>query len=378
MKIHENRKKRILHITQSAGGVETHILLLFKYIDRKKYDCSLVCWTNGTLAEKAAEMGIKVYKVELVRKPNLIKDLKALWHIFKLVKLNRYDIIHTHSGKGGFIGRLAARLAGCKKVIFTPNAFSYLGFKGLKRWVFLSIEKIARNWTTILIATSNSEAFRATYEVNIPKEKVVTINNSIEMKELQDAVAYDSSSEPFILFVGRFDYQKNPEMFIRVAQIIHSRFPDIKFIMLGAGYAAAPYIQKSGLDLKTFSSKLDILEWLPRPKALEIISQSTMLVITSRYESFGYVVAEAMALGKPVIGTKVDGIKDLVVHGSTGFLVEVDDDDQMAYYILKLLKNKELCKGMGEAGWARVNKEFNIERNIKHLERTYGLILLCH
>lgn len=368
---------KILHICQSAGGVETHILYLIKYLDMNEYQNSLVCWTNGSLGERAKALGVDVHLVELVREISAIKDLRALVAIYRFIKQNHFDIIHTHSGKGGIIGRLAARLAGHKAVVYTPNAFLYLRFKGIKRKFFLFLERISRHWTDHLIATSTSEAFRGIHDVRFRSDKVSVIYNSIDIKAF--AISADNrakNSQPTVLFVGRLDYQKNPEMFIRVSNIIHKKISNIKYRMLGfgrwdsLGNSVRNMIKEYGL-----ADRYTLISWLPKEKATEVISESSLLVLTSRYEGLPYVALEAMALCKPVVATDVDGPKDIVLHGETGFLVDLDDDERMANYILQLLEDKRVRKKMGETARERVKALFNIEKNIKQVEIVYDSLM---
>jgi len=101
-----------------------------------------------------------------------------------------------------------------------------------------------------------------------------------------------------------------------------------------------------------------------------------IFVLTSRYESFGYVTCEAMAMGKPVVATNVSGSNELVVHGVTGYLVDVADAQGLAGAFDNLAADWKLRRRMGEAGRARARKHYDLRRMIQDVEQIYRELFL--
>lgn len=365
-------KIQVLHITQSSvAGVATYIEYIFKYLDKSKYELYLICLPNSPLSKVIKKLGYKHFPIAFPRNISPIQDLLACIGIYRVIKNTRCQIIHLHSSKAGFIGRFVAMLSGFKQIIYTPNAFYYLSQSGMKRHLFIRLEKLAKPFSKYLIATSYSEYKRAVDEISFNKNKVVKIDNSIDVRPLK--IKANDSMVNSIMFVGRFCYQKNPEMFIRMVKILNNVKPQQKYVMIG--YISNDIESENAKNIiKKYNliNTITIIEWQDRKRTLDMIQHCSVMVMPSRYESFGYVAAEAMALNKPVVATNVDGLKNVIKHKNTGYLVGLNDDESMAYYVLKLINNPDLGFKLGSAGRKRVIEKFNIEKNIKLLETVYN------
>lgn len=370
-------KARILHISQSAeAGVKTHLIMLLKHSDRSKYEMSLISSPYGTLSEEAARLRVKVYEVEMVREFSPMEDIKALLKIVKIMCSNNFDLVHVHSTKAGFLGRIAAKMVGLP-CVYTPNAYLYLSYTGLRRCLYLTYERFMKPLTNILAAVSASEQERSTSDVRYPRRKLRLLPNSIEVDPEACFLRRDTTTNgPQVLMVGRLAYQKNPEMFIRVARLVKDEVPNVKFIFLGARQSdeLVATVEKLISELE-LDKHLEMLGWVTRSEVARLTTSCSIFVMTSRYEGLPYAPLEAMALKKPIVATNVDGLRDLVLDGETGYLADVDDDSTMAQYILKLLGNEKLREQMGEAGYKRVNNCFRIGKNIGKLLAIYDELI---
>jgi glycosyltransferase involved in cell wall biosynthesis len=363
----------ICHIVQSGGGVETYILNLMWNCDRYRFRHTVVTYTNGTLSRTAKEAGAETISIPMVREIAPAKDLISFLRILSAVTKLKPNIIHAHSAKGGIFGRLCGMLLHIPAV-FTPHAFSYLGQKGLRRYIVLTIERLLAHTPTLLVASSYSEAVKAIKEVGWnPKKVISTFPDSIEIGEKK--VEHTQKETFKVLMIGRLSYQKNPEMFLRVARVVNSCSNAIEFTILGGGYG-----EELGAKIMRMMSVLNLekvvqIKAWTRPSGVEEeLLKSDIYVSTSRYESFGYTTAEAMEKCLPVVATKIDGTADLVEHGRTGYLVNVGEDEQMAAYIIRLANNCQLRQCLGEAGRERIRGLYDIKKNIDAIESTYCIL----
>ena len=366
-------KIRILHITQSVGGIETYIDMLLRYLEPAKFECSLICPDQeGTLAEKALSYDVPVHILPMVRSIKPWRDLRHYIEIKRLIRSIRPNIVHVHSSKAGVLGRMAASSIGIP-CLYTPHAFAFLGRTGFTYWLFVSIERFMRPRTSRLVATSLSEANRATNEVGFSEDRVPIFSDSIEVEDYLHKEIPDNPNPPQVIMVGRLINQKNPEMFVRVAHRVRQHRPDVHFKIIGSGYQEF-LREKVDAQIRelNFEQSLEIVPWLPRNELLDTLARTTVLAVPSRFESFGYVAAEAGMLQKPVVATNVDGLKDIIADGSSGILVDSNDDAAMAEKIVELLGNPALRKRMGQAGRKRVEEHFNITRNIRKIEAVYA------
>ena len=366
------QKIRVLHITQSVGGIETYLELLFKSINRDVFELHLICPDyEGSLAEKAEQMGVTVRILQMKRNPSPLSDYRH-WVILKRwIKEIAPHLIHAHSTKAGGLSRLAA-MGGSIPVLYTPNAFIFLGKKGLMYRVTLFAERLLRRYTHFLVAASPSESKRAEIDVGFPADKIRTFTNSIDISELPSTTADKARGESTVTMIGRLAYQKNPEMFIRAAGRIHRQNPGVRFRIVGSGYQELLINQVEFLiRQENLREVLQIVPWVARDQIGEILLNSIIIVVPSRFESFGYVAAEAGIMQKPVVATDIDGLRDVIKDGVTGYLVKSGDDLSMTRRILELIDNPDLCHKMGAAGKHRVEKLFDIKKNIKLLEEVY-------
>ena len=175
-------KLKIAHIAHSVGGVDVYLRNIIKNIDSDKFSNIVIHGlndTNNNFQDNQKNI-VKSYKTTMVRDISIFKDIKSIFEVYKILKKERPDIIHAHSAKGGIVGRLVGRLLNIK-VLFTPNAFSYLSAeKGIKKTIFLLVEKFFANSNSILLATSNSERNRGLKEVGYKENKSIVFNNCIK------------------------------------------------------------------------------------------------------------------------------------------------------------------------------------------------------
>ena len=139
--------------------MKTYTAYVLEYADKGLFDFVIIAPADVLFETFCREKGIPYYPVNLERGLNPFANFFILFKIIRIINKEKPAIIHAHSAKGGFLGRLAGNITK-SKVIYTPHAFSYLSFSGIQRIAFYCLEFIARKWTTLLLAISYSEAGR--------------------------------------------------------------------------------------------------------------------------------------------------------------------------------------------------------------------------
>ena len=368
-----NGKIRILHITQpTKAGVGTYVFQILKHLDLKKFKpCLIAPLDDGGIAAQARKLEIEVVYLRFVRKISPLQDLAVLVRLVFLIRRMRPDLVHAHSTKAGVLGRLASAVLRIP-CIYTPNAYAFLSAQGLKRLFYLWVERLLRPITRRLLAVSQSEKDRSIQEVRFSPRKIAVINNAVQLMDNVPVPNMKGDQTPFLLMVGRLTYQKNPEMFVRAAAEVARHFSSARFTIIGGAYHDhhGDLVKELIYSLE-LQERLEILEWMTQEALYKLVTQASVVVVPSRYEGMPFIVLESMALGKPVVGTRVDGIKDTVVDGETGFVVELDDVTAMADRIIQLLEDPALRTRMGQEGRRRVEEHFNISQNIKQIEKVY-------
>lgn len=350
---------KIVHVVECfAGGVFSFLSNLTNELDKEEY--IVIYGTNrdntpSDFREKFPSNTKFIPWRNASRSLNPLKDLKALWELYTILKnIDNIDIIHLHSSKAGFLGRIVSFLLGkSKKTIYTPHAISFLRLdvSPKKRKIFIWMEKFASFFCGKIVACSKSEK-EAIEKQGI--KNVTFINNGI--KPLQVEKKVNTSDKITIISVGRLSIQKNPKLFNDIAlEFIDN--PDIQFIWCGDGE----------LKSELISPNIKCTGLIDR-KALEnYLSNADIYLSTSLWEGLPLSVLEAMSIGLPVVLSDCVGNKDLVEDRN--FLYQ---DKQKAIRIISYyVKNRNLLIENGLKSKKTFDRDFKLENMANLYYRLY-------
>lgn len=364
------KKIKILHIITGIdiGGAENHLLSLIKGLDKSRYNIAIAYLKgNGELREQFEKMGISPIYVGM----KFNGDFIALWKLCRLIKKNRYDIVHTHLFHADIYGILAAFLAKTPIIISSEhNEEQFLKkkiYSLLHRWVSLPCKKLialSEHVKKYMLATGIRDA-----------NKIEVVYYGLDWSKYDNLGDYSyirkefkiGEEEKLIGTVARLTEQKGLNYLLKAFARVLETEPKCKLIIVGRG----------GLEkeLKDLSRKLRIEDKVIftgfRKDIPEIMSNIDIFVLPSLWEGLGLVLLEAMAAKKPIVATNVGAIPEIVLDGKTGILVLPANTEALADGILRLIKQRNLAKTMGEAGRERLEVHFGIEKMVKKTERIY-------
>ena len=302
------KKKKIVHIVEAfGGGIFTFLQelvnetceeyeIVVAYAKREQTPNNFKNYFNKDV--KFIEMK------NLHRKINIIDDFKAFIEIKKIIKQEQPDIIHLHSSKAGFIGRMACN--GKKiKVFYNPHGFSFLkqDDSKLKRRIYLILEKIAAHRKCTIVGVSKGEYNEALKLTS----NAICINNGINIEEMKKILVNKKTENDIkICTIGRIGHQKNPEMFNEIAE----RFPNIPFTWIGDGE----------LREKLKAKNITITGWKTREEALKLVNENDIFILPSLWEGLPMALLEAMYLKKKCLVSNVMGNRDVIENGKNGFI----------------------------------------------------------
>jgi len=320
---------KIVHVVECfAGGVFSFLSNLTNELDKEEY---IVIYginrdnTPSDFREKFPPNTKFIPWKNASRSLNPLKDIKALWELYIILKrIDGIDIIHLHSSKAGFLGRIVSFLLGkSKKTIYTPHAISFLRLdvSPKKRKIFIAMEKFASFFGGKIVACSQSEK-EAIEEQGI--KNVTFINNGIKPLQIEKKV--NTSDKITIISVGRLSIQKNPKLFNDIALEFIDNL-NIQFIWCGDGE----------LKSELTSPNIKCTGWIERKELESYLASADIYLSTSLWEGLPLSVLEAMSIGLPVVLSDCVGNKDLVEDN--GFLYSKKNE---ACNILKdLIKNNK-------------------------------------
>jgi glycosyltransferase involved in cell wall biosynthesis len=307
-----------------------------------------------------------------------LRDAVACAALRRLFLEKRYDVVHTHSGKAGFIGRVAAKLARVPVIVHTIHGPSFYDYQNpVGNWLFRWAEQVAGAWTTqfVSVADAMTEQYLAA-GIGTPN-KYVTIHSGMNIEALvagrrDDALRESLGISPEDLVVGkiaRLFRLKGHEFLFEAAPRIVAAVPQVKFLLVGDGIYRERFEQLAEkMDLRRHFVFVGLVPPSEIPRHVALMD---VLVHLSLREGLPRALPQALACGKPVVAFDVDGAREVCVDGETGFLLSVGDVNGLVAAVIRLLQDKALAHRMGARGMELVKERFSDARMVQQLDELY-------
>jgi glycosyltransferase involved in cell wall biosynthesis len=364
----------------NVGGVASLLIGYMENLDKNKFEHVLItgnCEDNETdLLKQTNFEGKVIYLQNLKRSVGVFKDLITFIEMRKILKSLSPDIVHTHTAKAGLIGRLSSlSLRNKPLIIHTYHGHLLYGyFSALISFLIVTIERVLAWGTNLLIADSMQVKIDLlNYGVGKEKNWQVVSPGIRKLPNIESDVARNelgiSKAANLICWIGRFTNIKNPMLAAQSFSTLKNK-TNKKFtmIMVGDGElftSVQEYISNNKLDIKLVGWKTNVSNFL---------AASDILLLTSKNEGFGMVIAEAGWYGKPTISTKVGGVTEFISNGETGVLVDSNEDD-ISDAISLLFEDRSLMNKIGANAKKQTNNLFTSEIFTKKHEEIYLKIL---
>lgn len=378
---------KVLHVITRmvVGGAQQNTLLTVEHLDRARFSVALASGPGGgpegSLEPAARSLGVPYFEIaSLVRSPHPAKDVAAFVSLLGLMRRGRYHIVHTHTTKAGILGRLAARAVGVPIVIHTPHGHAFQGYLGTAgSWLLVLLERALAKITDRIVCLTNAELEdHLRIGVGRPGQYVV-IHSGVDVQDIM-ATQIDAPRKrlelglpPQGLLVGcvaRLVPVKGLSTLIRAIPAVLNGLPDVTFVVVGDGPERAELEeQASALKVRDRIVFLGLRHDIP-----ELLPLFQLLVLPSWNEGMGKAAVEAMAAGRPVVGSRVAGIQNVIQDGETGFLVTPGNSEELARAVIALLRNPTLRAAMGDSGRTRA-AGYGIPAMVDQISRLYETVI---
>ncbi len=353
--------------TLEIGGAEKQLLKLIRNIDRNKFLPVLIALRGGALREEFE----KVVNVTVIGKRWKL-DPAFLVKLIRVLKRERPDILHTFMFTSNTWGRIAGAVTGVPVIIASERCVDVW-----KRRHHRLIDRALLPFTCRVIG--NSESVRKFYREieRIPDGKMGVVYNGVDLNKFGSITASSSLKKGigverarFIVGAGgRFTEQKGFMNLLKAVPAVLDVYPDACFVFVGDGPLRSSFeefVERTGISGNVVFTGY-------RKDILEIFSLCDVIAVPSLFEGMPNIVLEAMALKKPVVGTCIPEIAELVENGRNGFLVPVQNNSvHIAERITALLNDPALCRKMGENGYNVVRERFSMESMVRGYEEIYS------
>lgn len=315
---------------------------------------------------------------DLVRPVRPFQDWRALENLTKNFQETKPDIVHTHSGKAGILGRIAAKRANVPIIVHTIHGPSFGAFQGrLANLVFRSAEKYAARFTTHFISVADAmtaqylnagigspEKYTRIFS-GFPLAPFLSGTNDFKLRE-----ELGIRPDDFVIGkIARLFELKGHDDLLEVAPELVRKFPRVKFLLIGDG----PWRQRLESRAESFGVRQNFVftGLIPPDQIPRFLGIMNALVHLSRREGLPRALSQALAAGKPVVAYDCDGAKEVCLPDETGFLIPVGDKKMLLEKFGCLISDPALCQRMGATGRALVEKKFSIEQMVENIYALY-------
>jgi len=375
----------------NVGGPAIHAILLTHEFRKRGHDSLLVVGpvpeTEGNMEYYASKWNVLLVRVpELIRPLSLKNDWVAFWKIFRLLRRERPDIVHTHTAKAGTLGRAAAILAGTPVILHTFHGNIFDGyFSPARTRLFLFIERLLARFTDRIISVSKSQSNELINKHKIAQpDKFEIVRLGIDLDEFREVEggnqchSEDRENRPLVIgWVGRLTEIKDPLFFVDLAAVMKSSGTPAKFVMVGDGHLRQAIEAK--ISEYSLQGDFTLSGW--QQEMAKVYSRIDLIVLTSLNEGTPVTMIEAMATGRPFVAFNVGGLPDLMAGAAqryegfevydNGILVRPRDTGTFVKAVGLLIQDPERRVRMGQAGKVFALENFSKERLAQDTEALY-------
>lgn len=377
---------RVCHVITrlDLGGAQENTLHTVRTL-REPFQASLVCGAGGLLDPEAERLagGPVAFLRDLVRPIDPVRDLRALLALLRHFQKTRPQIVHTHSSKAGILGRAAAAAAGVPVVVHSIHGF---GFHPEQSWagraLGIGLERCVAPFTTHVVAVSRNNLDEGVRLGFIDPGRASVIRSGVRIAAFREAAADRDAGKalraelgipagaPLVGMVACLKPQKAPVDFVEVAARVAAARPDAAFLIAGDGelrQSVEDHARRLGL-----AGRLHLLGW--RRDVPRVMAGLDVVLLTSLWEGLPRVVPEAIAAGRPIVATAVDGTAEILRDGENGFVTRPHDRDGLAARVLRLIEDPALGRRLAETA-SPLLREFDIDEMVRAQEDLYSRLL---
>jgi glycosyltransferase involved in cell wall biosynthesis len=379
--MHFSKKKLFICITKSNwGGAQKYVFDIATNTPRDQFDTTAVLGGGGDLMKKLEEAGVKTILLKNSQRDiNVKKEFSLLFELIKLFRKEKPDIVHLNSSKIGFVGALAARLSGVKKIVFTVHGWA---FNENRSFLSKTLFKILHIFTIILCheVISVSEVSKKQIGKLFGKKLTVIRNGlrdidlknkdsareglSVKMLEKNKKTSSILSGNP--IWIGTISELHTTKGLNYAIEAISKIKNNIIFVIIGEGEKRKELeeqIVKLGIANKVFLiGYVDL--------ASTYLKAFDILTLSSITEALPYMLLEAGYASLPVIASNVGGIPEIIENNKTGILVSSRNSEEIKSSIEYLIKNPQKARDFGSSLKEKISKNFT--QKIM-LEKTFAL-----
>lgn len=380
---------KIAHITTIDTSLYSLLLNQLLSIGQAGYEVTGIS-SPGMYVPLLEAAGIRHIAVTMTRNFTPLADMVSFWRLYRIIRRERFTIVHTHNPKPGLLGQLAARLAGVPIIVNTLHGFYFHDHMhpALRRF-YITLEKIAASCSDVILSQNREDITVAVREGICSPGKIKYLGNGIDLSQFNpDRFSYRDlarckkelgipAGAPVVGFVGRLAARRKGFLdFLAAGRLVAQRHPDVRFLIVGAADRGKPDAVEPSIAKEYEIARQSLFLGLRPNEELPLLySLMDVLVLPSLFEGIPRVVMEASAMGVPAVVTDVKGNREAVIAGHNGLLVPLGDVPALATAISELLSDREKARRMGKEGRRIALVRFDERRVFEKVKGEYARLL---
>ncbi len=378
---------KILHICALGGTAKSLLLPQIDYFLSRDVLVEIACSPDTEVTE-LQEQGYIIHPIQIDRRISAFSNLRSIYQLKRLIQQNDYDLVHVHTPIAAVLGRIAAKLAGVKNIVYTAHGFPFYELSSpLQYTVYFQIEKFAASFTDLILSQNHEDVATAKKLGLCLPEKIRYLGNGIDIDrfnrnrlershqiELKQSLGIPETAKTIVGTIGRLTRKKGSGYLIEAIAKLKPKFPTLHVVIIGSQLSTDPEpfylelvekIRILGIEESvTFTGERNDI-----PELLGLLDIFTLPTFT--HEGLPRSILEAMSMSLPVVTTDIRGCREAVIDGETGSIVPPQDSQKLTEALKNLLLNLELRQTYGKAGRQRVENEYDERFVFQRLKKIY-------
>lgn len=378
----DHNPKKVFQVLAGGpwGGGAVVVLALTRALIAEGCQVWVLC-LDDLVAERFAAAGAHV-----VRSPNWRReihpfyDLLALFQLYSLCRREKFDLVNTHTSKGGILGRLAAWAAGVPRIIHTAHGYAFAETDSRWQALFYTlVERFAGHFCDLVISVNEEERKLAIEKDVIPEDKIVTVLNGIDVGKFQEVKGVERTRASLdvpeggtiVGTVGRMAEQKGYAYLIQAIPKVLEKHPDTWFVFAGDGPLERELHTLA--DQRGIAHRCRFLGF--RADIPQLLACYDIFALPSLWEGLSIVQLEAMAAARPVVATDIKGNREVIADGVDGVLVTPADPGALAAALIELIAAPGRADEIGQRAHNKIREHFSQDAMVTNTLALYGLDL---
>ncbi|MCL5635979.1 glycosyltransferase family 4 protein [Enterobacter vonholyi] len=358
---------QVLPKMSGAQMVSYEILSRINNNDAKKYIiCGELTEDSNDFKDMFSSAGVEIIQIPSIKRSIGLHDIKAFCKLYRLFRSEKFDIVHTNSTKPAIIARIAARLAGIKKIVHTVHGIAFHRSKPLPvRIFYFTLEYISALFGHVNVSVNEY------YTKYYPFIKTIVIKNGVDFSNLEFKNDANGGESLHFAFMARLDEQKNPMEFLEAVKLFKKHYKGnipVRFSMAGSGPHA-----RDCIDFANYSNLYDVLDftgWI-RDKS-EFLNSVDVICQPSNWEAFGIVFVEAAYFEIPSIAKRVEGVPEVILDNITGMTYS-GGKEELCKCMLLYANSPGVIKEHGKAARNKALSEFSVNDMVVKYKAIYNI-----